>query len=104
MRKEPNEKLTMRVQVPDHLDRLENGGGGGYLERGDISDRVVTAKLFVSYQGGGTATSAEDVSISIEAPAPFVVDQPTVALGTVKGADGAASTPMVVCMLVFVYV
>lgn len=91
-RKEPNERLAMRVQVPDRLDPT---GGSSYYEQGDISMRIVTAKLFVSYQGAGSSGSAEDVTISIQAPAPFLVEEPVVRVGQVRGSDGA-STPIVV--------
>lgn len=91
-RKEPNERLNMRVQIPD---RLDSAGTSSYYEPGDVSLRVVTAKLFVSYQGAGAGGSAEDVVISIQTPAPFSVDEPTVRISSVHGADGA-STPVVV--------
>jgi len=81
-RSEPTDRLILRAQAPSGLDE-------GF-DRQSWQGLSVTVKLFVSFTG---KEALQDVTITVNAPAPFTCDDETQVLSQV---DGGGGTPRAV--------
>lgn len=83
-RTEPSERLVLRVQVPSSLnDRGRRDEGWQHCQ--------ITAKLFVSLTGG---EAVGEVTVSVAAPKPFTVREPTITLSGIRGGGTPRAVPL----------
>jgi len=88
-RKEPEERIVIRAQVPKQLSRQQ------VSQEDDSRIRRVTVKLYVGYTG---ATTLTDVSLTLSLPAPFETVHQVIDIDSLPG--GENKTPLIIPILV----